>query len=266
MRRFMNRLLAFGFWLLTFGFLFSSCSTTKNSSSIRSLSANHIIREVEDNRFEFDNMETKFNVKIKGDNNIGLKGQLRMQNDSLIWISVSMKLGIEVGRLMITQDSLKFINKIEKTYFAESLDKIISGQLSAISIQQSAFEFLQDFLVGNDSKIKRYEKYRAAIENDRYKLESKQKNFLAKEVWITPKTFKIKSLELRTTNYGLQSTANIEYDNFQKINGKLLPTKISLKTNGEISLDIEIDYTEIKTGEKTEFPFNISKKYNKITL
>lgn len=77
----MNRLwlLAFSFWLLVLG----SCSTNKNVSSIRNLSANHIIREVERNQFEFENIETKFNVKVKGDNSIGLKGQMRMQNDSV---------------------------------------------------------------------------------------------------------------------------------------------------------------------------------------
>ena len=111
----MNRLwlLALGFWLLVLG----SCSTNKNVSSIRNLSANHIIREVERNQFEFDNLETKFNVKVKGDNNIGLKGQMRMQNDSVIWISLSLKLGIEVARVMITDDSVKFMNRTNKTFF-----------------------------------------------------------------------------------------------------------------------------------------------------
>ena len=32
----------------------------------------------------------------------------------------------------------------------------------------------------------------------------------------------------------------------------------------EKGLNIEIDYSEIKVGEKLEFPFNISKKYNRI--
>ena len=107
--------------LIAIIFILCSCSTNKTTSSLRTLSANHIIREIEDNRFEFDNLDTKFNVRLEG-NNIGLKGQLKMKNDSVIWISLSLKLGIEVARVMITEDSVKLINRTNKTYFSESIE------------------------------------------------------------------------------------------------------------------------------------------------
>lgn len=244
----MNRLwlLAFSFWLLVLG----SCSTNKNVSSIRNLSANHIIREVERNQFEFENIETKFNVKVKGDNSIGLKGQMRMQNDSVIWISLSLKLGIEVARVMITEDSVKFINRTEKTYWTES----INGLKDRLPIETS-LDFLQDLLVGND--IDSNEKYKATIEDNSYKLTSDRNTF-----WVTPKTFKVKRQQ--TTDNGQQATLIINYDNFQEINGKLLPTKIILDAKDGFDLNIEIDYSEIKVGEKLQFPFNISKKYSRI--
>ena len=235
----MNRLwlLALGFWLLVLG----SCSTNKNVSSIRNLSANHIIREVERNQFEFDNLETKFNVKVKGDNNIGLKGQMRMQNDSVIWISLSLKLGIEVARVMITDDSVKFMNRTNKTYFSKSVES-----------------FLQDLLVGSNTLINRNEKYKVTIEDNSYKLTSDKNTFL-----VTPKTFKVKSYQLSAIS-GQLSSVSVKYDNFQEVNGRLLPTKIILDAGDIFDINIEIDYSEIKVGEKLEFPFNISKKYNRI--
>ena len=181
----MNKLwlLAFGFWLLALG----SCSTNKNTASIRNLSANHIIREVERNQFEFDDFETKFNVKVKGDNNISLKGQMRMQNDSVIWVSLSLKLGIEVARVMITNDSVKFINRTNKTYFSESAESFRdSGVLEFGNL--GMMEFLQDLLVGNDVLLSKNDKFKVTIEDDNYKLTSDQNTFL-----VTPKTFKVKS-------------------------------------------------------------------------
>lgn len=258
----MNRLwlLAFGFWLLVLG----SCSTNKTTSSLRTLSANHILREVERNQFEFDNLETKFNVKVKGDNIIGLKGQLRMQNDSVIWVSVSLKLGIEMARVMITEDSVKFINRIDKTYFVESVDKFQERLPSEATIN-----FLQDVLVGNDILFDDNEKFKVAIEDKNYKLSSEKNTF-----WVTPKTFKIKSCQLSMVPEPVEGsrhfdklsdrTVIINYDNFQEINGKLLPTKIILDTKDEFDINIEIDYTEVKVGEELEFPFNISKKYSRI--
>ncbi len=254
MRRFTNRLwlLAFGFWLLALG----SCSTNKNASSIRNLSANHIIREVERNQFEFDNFETKFNVKVKGDNNIGLKGQMRMQNDSIIWISLSLKVGIEVGRMMITEDSVKFINRSNRTYFSESVESFRSSGIQEFW-SSGILDLLQNLLVGNDINFK--EKYKATIEDNNYKLTSDKNTFL-----VTPKTFKVKRQQ--ATVNGQQATVGIDYDNFQEVNGKLLPTKIIVDAGDIFNLNIEIDYSEIKVGEELEFPFNISKKYNKIKI
>lgn len=254
MRRFTNRLwlLALGFWLLALG----SCSTNKNASSIRNLSANHIIREVERNQFEFDNFETKFNVKVKGDNNIGLKGQMRMQNDSIIWISLSLKVGIEVGRMMITEDSVKFINRSNRTYFSESIESFRSSGIQEFW-SSGILDLLQNLLVGNDINFK--EKYKATIEDNNYKLTSDKNTFL-----VTPKTFKVKRQQ--ATVNGQQSTVGIDYDNFQEVNGKLLPTKIIVDAGDIFNLNIEIDYSEIKVGEELEFPFNISKKYNKIKI
>ena len=256
--------------LIAIIFILCSCSTNKSTSSLRTLSANHILREVEDNRFEFDNLETKFNAKIEG-NNIGLKGQLRMQNDSAIWVSLSLKLGIEVARVMITEDSVKFINRTNKTYFVESVDKFQEQLPSEVTMQ-----FLQDLLVGNDILSSKNDKFKVTIEDNNYKLESDRKTF-----WITPKTFKIKSSQLSAVSSQRQwsksvsesvsksvseSTVSVNYDNFQEINGKLLPTKIILNFNEEFDINIEIDYSEVKIGEELEFPFNISKKFNKIKL
>ena len=244
----------FVFCLLSFVFFTTSCSSNKSMSNLRNLSANHILREVERNQFEFDNLATKFNVKVKGDNNIGLKGQLRMHNDSVIWVSVSLKLGIEMARVMITEDSVKFINRTEKTYLAESIDKFKSRLPSEATIS-----FLQDMLVGNEIQFNDNEKFKASIEDNSYKLESEKNTF-----WVTPKTFKVKRQQ--TTDNRQQTIIDVIYDNFQEINGKLLPTKIILDTNDEFDINIEIDYTEVKVGEKLEFPFNTSKKLNRIRL
>ena len=257
--------------LIAIIFILCSCSTNKSTSNLRTLSANHIIREVERNQFEFDNLETKFNVRLEG-NNIGLKGQLRMQNDSVIWVSLSLKLGIEVARVMITEDSVKFINRTNKTYFVESVDNL-QEQFQERLPSEVTIGLIQDLLVGNDILLSKNDKFKVTIDDNNYKLESDRNTF-----WITPKTFKVKSCQLSAVSYqqsaissqrqwsesGSESTVSVSYDNFQYVNGKLLPTKIILNTNEDFDINLEIDYSEVKTGEKLEFPFNISKKFKKI--
>ena len=55
------RLLTFVISLLSLAFVVSSCSTERDlgRNNIKSLSANHLIREIEDNQFEFESLEAK---------------------------------------------------------------------------------------------------------------------------------------------------------------------------------------------------------------
>lgn len=250
------------FGLLSLIFVLSSCSTNKeiSNSRLKSYSVNQLIREVENNNFEFDDFEAKFDVKMKGDNKLGLKGQLRMQDDSLIWISLSLKLGIEMARVMITEDSLKFINRSSKTYMAESLEYV-----NEILPIEASIKFLQDILIGNSSQIKRNDNYKVAIENDSYKLFSNENSVLTKDIWVTPKTFKINKYVIRLFEND-NNEIQLRYDNFQEINGKFLPTKIIFELNSGEAINVEIEYSEIKVGEKPSFPFNISKKYERRRL
>ena len=53
-----------------------------------------------------------------------LSGQLRMRNDSLVWLSVTATMGVEVLRAKVSNDSIWMVNRLEKTYLAEPLDSI----------------------------------------------------------------------------------------------------------------------------------------------
>ena len=53
-----------------------------------------------------------------------LTGQLRMRNDSIVWLSVTATMGVEVLRAKVSNDSVWVLNRMEKTYLAEPLDSL----------------------------------------------------------------------------------------------------------------------------------------------
>lgn len=53
-----------------------------------------------------------------------LSGQLRMRNDSIVWLSVTATMGVEVLRAKVNNDSVWILNRMEKTYLAEPLDSL----------------------------------------------------------------------------------------------------------------------------------------------
>ena len=278
-----TRLLTFVFSLLSLAFFISSCSTEKHlgKSNLKPLSANHLIREIEDNKFDFDNLETKFDVKFKDKYDgsvVRLKGQLRMQSDSAIWVSISLNLGVELARVMITDDSVKFINRTDKIYHTigtKAFDSILLNQNPPID---NPLRWVQDILTGNINLVKD-DKYQVLIENDKYKMATKnkrQKDMMSNDrnIFVTPKTFKVSRYEIIKNlptgrpdkeEWYRHLELGLDYDNFKNINGKLIPSKITFESSS-FTGRIEIDYTEIKIGEKVEFPFNVSKKYDRVIL
>ena len=53
-----------------------------------------------------------------------LSGQLRMRKDSVIWLSVTATLSVEVLRAKVRNDSIWVLNRLEKSYLSESLDTL----------------------------------------------------------------------------------------------------------------------------------------------
>lgn len=77
-----------------------------------------------------------------------LNGQLRIRHDSLVWLSVTATMGVEVMRAKVSNDSVWLINRLEKTYLAEPLDTV-SAQLG----MPLSLPLLQTLLLDNNQGL-----------------------------------------------------------------------------------------------------------------
>ncbi len=116
----------------------------KGTSGMKELSAAETIKRVQAGRFSFDRLNADTNLGIKSDMfNGSVSAKIRMVKDSAIWMSAS-KLGFEVGRVLITQDSVFVIERLQKTFIRESIDEI--SKLAGVDLD---FEMIQDLMIGN---------------------------------------------------------------------------------------------------------------------
>lgn len=74
----------------------------------------------------FEWLTTNLSIQAEGNGMASddLSGQLRMRHDSLIWLSVTATMGVEVLRAKVSNDSIWILNRLEKTYLAEPLDSL----------------------------------------------------------------------------------------------------------------------------------------------
>lgn len=98
----------------------------------------------------FEWLTTNMDIQAEGNGQTfdKLSGQIRMRNDSLVWVSITATLGIEVLRAKVSNDSIWVINRIEKTYLTEPLDTL-SKQLG----MPLSLPLIQTLLLDNNEGV-----------------------------------------------------------------------------------------------------------------
>lgn len=98
------------------------------------------------------------------------KAVLRTVKDSATWMSVVPALGIEVARVLITQDSLKIMDKMADQYFLGD-----TAQARVKFGLQPSLALLQQALLGKAIALDPTEKYRSDREDGMYVLTSRER-------------------------------------------------------------------------------------------
>ena len=107
-------------------------------------------------------LTSKVDIDVEGNNMAfnDLTGQLRMRKDSIVWMSVTATMGVEVARIKVSTDSVWVVNKIEKTYLAESLDTVAARLKMPISLP-----WVQTMLLDNNEGVPPVENQTVLLKN-----------------------------------------------------------------------------------------------------
>lgn len=275
MNNYMNRKF-FGFLIfsvLSLALLTSSCKSSKSiaKKSLREFTAKRLIEEVENNSFDYESFHAKMSAKIDANGkNVNVKGQLRMKKDSIVWMSASLPLGVEVVRIMVTPDSVFFLNRNEKTYLTESI-----SSFSDISPMINSIGFIQSVLVGNDINLRNTDDYNVYIDDNQFNLliskdlkkaikhSEEGWRVMMKDIWIDPDHFKITKYYIKEYNNDRRKI-ELQYSDFELVGDKYIPTKINITVRGDVSLKATINYSNIVINEDVNFNFNVPKKYERL--
>ena len=258
--------------LLVVVFLCSACSSKRDMTKVNwnTFTANQLIKEVRNNELKYNTLQAKFNAKLTYDNNdFNMRGQLRMKNDSVIWMSLSVMLGIEVIRVKITSDSVFMINRTKNQYLTAALDSFRDGFPFIESVG-----FIQDVLLGNDTQLEKGGDFKVSTGEDCYYLISNKKykksvknndddKIMIKSVKIHPELFKIMAYEIKEYNEE-KIKIDIGYSDFMNIYEHRMPLRVKLDVNGPVQLKMNIEYSNVVIDNDVEFNFNVPKKYERL--
>ena len=285
---------------------FTSCSSRRNLTEkpLPNRPPQFLIKKLDANKFDFDWLSAKINSKVKmKEKSYSFKTTLRVRKDSCIWVSMSPAMGIEAARIVITQDSIKFVNKIEKQFLIASFDDINKKLTSDID-----FALLQDFIIGQPVGFDHDAKYKSKVDTSRlYRLTMKNPRRVRKAVEIKKddkkkydidstmnigindrrldKALDKKSGEdlfimrywLNGDDYNLakvvindlrqQGMMQLLFREYLPIEEQDFPHESELfVTNLEGQISVRLKYSKVKLNNRLKMPFKINSKYVEIAF
>jgi len=275
-RRKINRLVEkqlISFFGLLFLAILLACNPQRKifKEPIKEKGADYLFDQLKKHELKFITFSAKFSTELLVDKNkTSFSGTIRIKKDSLIWISISPALGIEVVRVLITSDTVKLLDRIKNEYFIgdfKFINKLFNADLD--------FDMLQTLIIGNDFSYYENDQFKASIDNRHYKLTTVNRHKLKKhvqgnenqkvlvqDIWLEPDSFKISKVLIKQIKENQKLETN--YSDFQLTSGGLCPNHVKLDVNADKKiLRIDIDFNKININNGVEFPFTIPQKYTR---
>jgi|KBSSwiS6_1023812.scaffolds.fasta_scaffold01493_4 hypothetical protein len=205
---------------------------------------------------------TTFNAKVDVDYTGGdgkkynVNANVRMYRDSLVWISVTAILGIEAMRLLVTKDSVKLINKLDKVYTARSVNYL--QEVIALPLDLSIF---QDLIIGNpvylDSNIVSYTK--SGEELSLLSIGSVFRHFIT--LHATDKL--VQHSKMDDVDVMRNRTCDLVYEKYEDKKGVRFSTRRQITVSEKSKLDVKLDFKNYDFNETLSFPFSVPKNYDR---
>lgn len=183
---------------------------------------------------------------------------IRIQKDSLIWISgYATVFNVEAFRVLITQDSVFVLDKLNKEVQMRSLD-----YLQEVTKIPFDFNTLQNLLVGNpiffsDSVV-------SYKENESSILMSTLGDHFKHLLTIQKSTGNLLHSKLDDINLARNRTADITYDEFEKADTINFPTYREITVSEKNKLDIQMNYKQYEFNKELQINFTIPKNYKRL--
>ena len=160
----------------------SSCKTTREISTaiVRPISTSKLLSNIENNAFNYDYFTIKrINCQFSGnDSKANFTINLKAIKDKQILVAIK-KMNLPVGSVLLTPDSVKYVNYIDRNYFIDDysyLSSFLNIDLDFSTIQSIISN--NAFSYRNDSRDKDFKTFDSSIEDGMYVLQSEKENGL----------------------------------------------------------------------------------------
>jgi hypothetical protein len=284
--------LFFIFVLIAIGL--SSCRTTRDlpDTRIKPMNIGRLLKKVEKNAFDYDDLSIRrISCRFSSNQNkANFSIRLKAVRDKKILVSIK-KINIPVGRVLLTPDSVKYVNYINRNFFVDDysfLSDFLNIDLDFETIQ--AILSNNAFLYRNDPKNRDFRTFDSSVESGMYLLQSEKERkifemiesgkddkaqrwlerfgedtLVLQKLYFTPRNFNLTKLIINDmTN---ERKVKMIFNDFEKVEKKDYPGFIEMNmTSPEDNIHLEIRMNGFSTEKIDGISLRIPEKYEQINV
>lgn len=253
----MNKIL---FFILLIIIVFSECKSIHKveigNRKIKDI--NKLIEKIDKNQIDYQWFRAKTKVNYKSDKiNQNFILHLKMRKDSLIWGSISAALGVELIRFIITEDSMKFVDRFNRKYFSGPSAYVY--ELFPI-IDINIFSLFENLILGN-ILFTIDETYSLSGDKQTTQLNKKNTDY-NKTIYLSNQDYHVTGYLIE--NILLNQRITIDYQGKISNKGISIPETIQIKSLGKHFGNINIDIASIQFNKPGKFNFSIPNSYERM--
>ncbi|HEX8328758.1 MAG TPA: DUF4292 domain-containing protein [Hymenobacter sp.] len=251
--------------LLAAGLVLGGCArkavpTASTTGPVSTVVAEPTVRAT-NTSFQFLSAKGKAQLNMKG-NKQGANLALRMRRDSIIWVSASL-VGVEGVRAVLTRDSVRVLNRLDKTYFSGGYDYLSKLLNVPVSFAQMQALLLGDYMpapAGTKPTI-------ATEEAGRQRVTYPLAGVLIERL-LQAGTGRVQ--QLKVSDDSTKRNLTVDYSDFRPLEEEpSIPfahaTFIQAQQPSEGVVTAAINYTKVNAGrERLTFPFAVPKGYRRL--
>lgn len=278
--------------LLALGF--SSCKTSREitTANVKPIGTAKLLKKVSENSLDYESFSiSRINCQFNSNQSkTSFKISLKTIKDKKILASIS-KLNIPIGRVLLTPDSVIYVNYLERNYFVDDysfLSNFLNIDLDFATVQ--AIIANNTFSYRNDEKDKDFKTFSTDIESGMYILQSEKerKVFKMEEKGKTGKIERrlkrlddnaliMQKMRINPANFALtrlliedktnDRRMEMNFDDFIKVTNKDYPSSIDMSFNSEKdNIFLKIRMSGFSTEKLNNLNLEIPEKYQQIKV
>jgi len=237
--------------------LVAGCRVTRHAGGrTAKLAPEEVLQRVHEAEFQYQTLMAKLKIDYTTpEKHQAFKGNLRVIRDSAVWMSIAPAFGVELARVLITPDSIRLLDRVNKKYAIEPIE-------NAERLYQAPIDFpLVESLISGNLAYGEMNIVGMEMDTAFYYLELESERFLV-QLRVRGGTFLVDALNVRQKNP--ERLLSVDYLDYSPVDSQYFSLQRKIRLEAESHIEMELEFSNVRVNQTVNIVFVVPQKYERI--